>query len=88
MTKTISITYNEADEDFILLLFKKIKIKVQQADTNKLLVDDDDDLIPERVAHDIIKALKDIKTGDANFSDAYEFLAEMRAEYPSKKAVV
>ena len=33
MTKSIIITYNEADESFLMTLFKKFKIKIEEAVT-------------------------------------------------------
>ena len=42
MTKSIIITYNEADEGFLMTLFKKFKIKTQPVTghPNKALKDD------------------------------------------------
>ena len=51
-------------------------------------INPDDDLVPKRVALDIATGLKDIKKDGVNFSDAYEFLEEMRVAYPSKKETV
>ncbi len=77
---------------------KKLSVVLQVSEFNALLealvsalkpkAGKDDDRIPVRVAHDIANGLKDIKNGGENFSDAYEFLEEMRAEYPSKKETV
>lgn len=90
MAKSITITYNEADEHLLLLLFKKLKVKVKSVKIGDLSLEkdeDDDEGVPERVARDIVQGLKDIKNGVPG-TDAYEFLAEMRREYPSKKETV
>ena len=77
---------------------KKVSVILTVAEFNALMeavlrklkpaITPNDDFVPKRVALDIANGLKEIKKGNENFSDAYEFLEEMRAEYPSKKETV
>lgn len=60
MTKNIIISYSEADENFLLTLFKKLKVKTKPL-TEKGEKDYGDNGIPKHVADDIVEGLTWIK---------------------------
>ena len=77
MTKSIIITYNEADENVLMVLFEKFKIKT------KAVKDYGDNGVPQRVADDIVSGLENIKKyerGEIELTDAYDLLRELRVQ--------
>ncbi len=77
MTKSITITYNEADESLLMSLFKKFKIKIKPA-TNE---DADGEGVPVHVAKDIVEGLRLIKKyerGEIEFTSWESMMAELK----------
>lgn len=80
MTKSIIINYSEADENILMGIFKKFKVKIQPIETEK---DYGDKGVPKRVADNIIEGLTLIKkyeAGEIELPDAYDLLKELREE--------
>jgi hypothetical protein len=76
MSKSLLITYNDADEAVLLTVLKKFKVKTQA-------VDDLTTGVPLRVAKDMAVGLQNIKKGNIG-QDAYELLEELRSEMSAK----
>jgi uncharacterized protein YodC (DUF2158 family) len=75
MTKSIIITYQEADESFLMTFFKRFGIKTD--------VYQETEGVPQRVADEIILGLNTIKQyerGEVELQDAYDLLRELREE--------
>ena len=79
MTKSITISYNPADESLLMAFFERLKIQVE------------DDGVPQRVAMEIVEGLKNIaqfERGELELEDAYDFLKELRQDsIATKKAM-
>ena len=84
MTKSIIITYNEADEGFLMTLFKKFKIKTQPAtELSDTLLDDDN--VPTKAEFlDNLKAsvaeMHAHQRGEIELQDIDALLAELAGE--------
>lgn len=76
MSKSLLITYNDADEAVLLTVLKKFKVKIQA-------VDDLSTGVPLRVAKDMVIGLENLKKGNIG-QDAYELLEELRSEMSEK----
>ncbi len=71
MTKSITISYNPADESLLMAFFERLKIQVE------------DDGVPQRVATEIVEGLKNVaqfERGEIELEDAYDFLKELRQD--------
>jgi hypothetical protein len=81
MTKSITISYSEADESLLMAFFKRLKVKIQPVETEK---DYGDKGVPQHVADSIIEGLKYIKAverGEAEPMGSFEdLIAELKAE--------
>jgi hypothetical protein len=80
MTKSITISYSEADESLLMAFFKRLKVKIQPVETEK---DYGDKGVPQHVADNIIEGLKLIKQserGEIQLENAYDLLNELREE--------
>jgi hypothetical protein len=80
MTKSITISYSEADESLLMAFFKRLKVKIQPVETEK---DYGDKGVPQHVADNIIEGLKLIKQserGEIKLENAYDLLEELREE--------
>jgi hypothetical protein len=78
MTKSITISYSEADESLLMAFFKRLKVKIQPVETEK---DYGDKGVPQHVADNIIEGLKLIKQserGKIQLENAYDLLNELR----------
>ena len=89
--KSIVIKYPEADEDFLLVLFKKLEIIIITApksatDASPMDIGDeenDNELTREQHMAGLIESIEEVKRamrGEIKLKSAYEVLAEMRAE--------
>jgi nitrogenase molybdenum-iron protein alpha/beta subunit len=79
MTKSIVITYQEADESFLMTFFKRFGIKTKAV----IHEVDHEDGVPQRVADEIVAGLSTIKQyerGEIVLDDAYDLLRELREE--------
>jgi hypothetical protein len=56
MTKSITITYNEADESVLMSIFKKFKVKTVK--TAPIFDEDDEEGVPLEVAHQMVESLE------------------------------
>lgn len=82
MTKSITISYHEADENVLMSIFKKFKVKTAPApDYNDT---DDEEGVPLRVALEMVEGLKwieKVKRGEAEPMGSFEdLIAELKAE--------
>lgn len=81
MTKTITISYHEADENVLMSIFKKFKVKTAAARPS---YDEDEEGVPLSVALDIVESLKwieKVKRGEAEPMGSFEdLIAELKAE--------
>jgi hypothetical protein len=87
MTKSIIINYSEADENILMAIFKKFKVKIQPIATEK---DYGDKGVPQRVADNIIEGLKWIKKverGEAEPITWEQMMAELEADELEEAAV-
>ena len=79
MTKSITISYDPADERLLMAFFERLKIQVE------------DDGVPQRVATEIVEGLKNVaqfERGELELEDAYDFLKELRQDsIATKKAM-
>lgn len=78
MTKSIIITYNEADESLLMSLFKRFKIKTKPLISG----DNDEEGVPARVAKDIVEGLKLIKRherGEIELPTLESLMEELKA---------
>jgi hypothetical protein len=82
MTKSITITYNEADESVLMSIFKKFKVKTVK--TAPISNDDDEEGVPLEVAHQMVESLEWIKKcerGEVEPMGSFEdLIAELKAE--------
>jgi hypothetical protein len=82
MTKSITITYNEADESVLMSIFKKFKVKTVK--TAPISKDDDEEGVPLEVAHQMVESLEWIKKcerGEVEPMGSFEdLIAELKAE--------
>ena len=79
MTKSITISYNPADESLLMAFFERLKIQVE---------DPADSGVPQRVATEIVEGLKNVaqfERGALELEDAYDFLKEMRQDSVAAK---
>ncbi len=75
MTKSITITYNEADESFLMTLFKRFKIKTQPA-VSAPLNDDDREPTKAEILHGLKEAIDELnaaKRGEVKLLSTEEF---------------
>jgi hypothetical protein len=81
MTKSITITYNEADESVLMSIFKKFKVKtVKIAPVSD---DDDEEGVPMEVALQMVESLEWIKKcerGEVEPITWEQMMAELEAE--------
>jgi hypothetical protein len=91
MTKTITISYHEADENVLMSIFKKFKVKTQAAPALPPYEDDDDEEgVPLSVALDIVESLKWIKKverGEVEPITWEQMMAELEADKVQEVAV-
>jgi hypothetical protein len=88
MTKSITITFNEADESLLMALFKKFKIKTQSADQSikiSSIPTDDTNRVPTKAEflaglQDSIDKVKAAEKGDITLPTLADFLAELEEE--------
>jgi hypothetical protein len=83
MTKSITISYQEADEALLFGLFKKLKVKTIKSTVEK---DYGDNGVPKRVADNIIEGLALIKKSERSeivLQNAHDLLKELREEVVS-----
>jgi hypothetical protein len=88
MTKSITITYNEADENLLMALFEKFKIKTQSAAKSIKISPtptDDTDRVPTKAEflvglQDSIDRVKAAEKGDIVLPNLADFLAELEEE--------
>jgi hypothetical protein len=82
MTKSITITYNEADESVLMSIFKKFKVKTVK--TAPVSDDDDEEGVPMEVALQMVESLEWIKKcerGEVEPMGSFEdLIAELKAE--------
>ena len=89
--KSIVIKYNEADEDLLLALFKKLEVVIitapkSAADASPMDIgseENDNELTREQHMAGLIESINDVNRaarGEIKLRSAYELLAEMRAE--------
>ncbi len=79
MTKSIIITYNEADEGFLMTLFKRFKIKTQAAEPLKV----EDRQPKEEILAGLMESAREVEAalqGKTKLRSAYDVLAELEAE--------
>jgi RNase H-fold protein (predicted Holliday junction resolvase) len=73
MTKSIIITYQEADESFLMTFFKRFGVKTKQ----------DNGGVPKRVADEIVvgfNTIKQYEQGEVDLEDAYDLAEQLRQE--------
>ena len=83
MTKSITISYNEADESVLMSIFKKFKVK-----TLKPVHDNDDGEMEEGVPLEValqmvegLKWIKQVERGEVEPMGSFEdLIAELKAE--------
>jgi hypothetical protein len=88
MTKSITITYNEADESLLMALFKKFKIKTQSAAQSIKIPPaptDDTQRVPTKAEflaglQESIDKVKAAERGEIVLPTLAEFLAELEEE--------
>jgi hypothetical protein len=81
MTKNITIAYNEADEVFLMMFFKRMKIKTIPA--KKVVEAEDRPLTREEHLTGLSESFRDVKRairGEIQLRSIYDVLAEMKAE--------
>lgn len=93
MTKSITISYNEADESVLMSIFKKFKVKtlkpIANAD-NDMEEGDMEEGVPLEVAHQMVESLKWIKQverGEVEPITWEQMMAELEAEKAQEVAV-
>jgi hypothetical protein len=95
MTKSITITYKEADENTLMAIFNKFKVKVmptaQQHEADADYDDDDEEEgVPLSVALDMVESLKWIKQverGEVEPITWEQMMAELEAENVQEVAI-
>ena len=90
MTKSITISYNEADENVLMSIFKKFKVKTRAVAPLSDDDDDDEEGVPLSVALDMVDSLKWIKKverGEAEPITWEQMMAELEADKAQEVAV-
>ena len=95
LTKSITITYKEADENTLMAIFNKFKVKImptaQQHEADADYDDDDDEEgVPLSVALDMVESLKWIKQverGEVEPITWEQMMAELEAENVQEVAI-
>ena len=75
--KSITINYDEADENLLMAFFQRLKIKVKKEQT-----DFGDKGVPQRVADDIVEGLTVIEQhdkGETSLPSWNDMMTELRA---------
>jgi hypothetical protein len=88
MTKSITITYNEADESVLMSIFKKFKVKTVK--TAPIPDEDDEEGVPLEVAHQMVEALEWIKKcerGEVEPITWEQMMAELEADTVQEVAI-
>jgi hypothetical protein len=88
MTKSITITYNEADESVLMSIFKKFKVKTEK--TAPISNDDDEEGVPLEVAHQMVESLEWIKKcerGEVEPITWEQMMAELEADTVQEVAI-
>jgi hypothetical protein len=88
MTKSITITYNEADESVLMSIFKKFKVKTVK--TAPIVDEDDEEGVPLEVAHQMVEALEWIKKcerGEVEPITWEQMMAELEADTVQEVAI-
>lgn len=88
MTKSITITYQEADESVLMSIFKKFKVKT--ATIAPILHNDDEEGVPLDVAHQIVESLAWIKKcerGEVEPITWEQMMAELEADAVQEVAI-
>ncbi len=78
MTKSIIITFNEADESFLMTLFKRFKIK-----TKATVNDEDNEPTKAEILNDLKEAIAELnahKRGELKLLSMEELFAELEHE--------
>ena len=80
MTKSIQITFSDADESFLMTLFKKLKVKTKKIETQS---DDYVEQTKEEILNDLKQAVEEMKAierGEIKGINLEEMMAEIRAD--------
>ncbi len=86
MTKSIIITYNEADESQLMLLFKKFKVKIEAY--KQFQTADTQHKTKENIKADIQKAVAEMQAdmrGEIELPDFFESLIRIEKELAEEK---
>ncbi len=95
MTKSLQITFNDADESLLMALFKKLKIKTKKIAIEKVEIADDEPTKAEILdgLREAVAELKAIERGELKPISWEEMMTELRKEvaihhpdYKPKKA--
>ncbi len=83
MTKSIIITFNEADEGFLMPLFKRLKIKIQATTSTKQVEQEDRVPTKEEFLSDLRESVAEMHAhmrGEIKLQSVEDFLKELKAE--------
>ena len=87
MTKSITITFNEADESLLMALFKKFRIKIE-AYAQPSLTSDPHLKTKEDIKNDIREAVADMHAhmrGDIELPDFFDSINRIKKELAEEK---
>ncbi len=83
MTKSIIITFNEADEGFLMPLFKRLKIKIQAAIPNPPTTEEDKVPTKEEFLNNLRESVAEMQAhmrGEIKFQSIENLLEELKQE--------
>ena len=81
MTKSITITYNEADESFLMTLFNRFKIKIEPTTSHSPLFEEG--LSKAVFLNDLKEAVEEMQAhqrGEIELQDIDSFIVELEEE--------
>ena len=83
MTKSITITYNEADESFLMTLFNRFKIKIEPTTSHSPLFEEKPVLSKVVFLNDLKEAVEEMQAhqrGEIELQYIDSFIAELEEE--------
>lgn len=87
--KSVIVSFDEADENFIKTLFKKMKLKVQPIVVPQPVKDDYVEPTKEEILSGLREAVLEVKAarrGEIKLQSADDFITELRSEEAAKKS--